>query len=148
MAIKQTTPNEYVQQHLERRIAAGQKALIDTFCYVGESCIKVAREEGNFTDRTGNLRSSIGYVVAQNGKAVMQGGFEQVMSGAEGAKEGAEYIKLLLSKHTKGVVLIVVAGMNYALYVELNNYEVLGNAQLHSRKMVPQILKKLGFIMP
>ena len=36
------------------------------FIEVGERCIIEARDNGAYTDRTGNLRNSVGYVVLLN----------------------------------------------------------------------------------
>ena len=44
--------------------------LADELSYIGEECVKIAREVGNYGDVTGNLRSSIGYEVLYNGKPV------------------------------------------------------------------------------
>lgn len=36
----------------------------------GEEFVKIARLEGNYIDHTGNLRSSIGYVIVKDGRIV------------------------------------------------------------------------------
>lgn len=38
----------------------------------GERFVKYARENGSYEDRTGNLRSSIGYIIVKNGDIVME----------------------------------------------------------------------------
>lgn len=38
----------------------------------GEKFIEVARRSGSYKDQTGNLRSSIGYIIAKNGKVVAE----------------------------------------------------------------------------
>lgn len=35
--------------------------------------------------------------------------------------------------------------MNYAAYVEARNYNVITSAELLANKLVPQIMKQLGF---
>jgi len=86
-------------------------------------------------DQTGNLRSSIGYMVLDNGRITSSSGFDTVNGthggGSEGSTEGKRYIEELASKFPTGIVLIVVAGMDYAAYVEdMENKDVLASAEL------------------
>lgn len=120
------------------------KAIVDAFENVGEEAITFAREPhaGDWVDRSGNLRSSIGYMVTYNGEAVTTKGFKETPStdgsginGKEGAEEGKRVIKGLEGTHTEGFALIIVAGMNYAEYVQAyKDYDVLAGAELHARK--------------
>ena len=68
MGIVQKTPmseiDEYIAQQMERII----NALIYNLQYVGERCLNAARETNSYKDQTGNLRSSIAYVIASDGK--------------------------------------------------------------------------------
>jgi len=41
------------------------------------------------------------------------------------------------------LVLIVIAGMKYAAYVEAMNYDVLTSSELYARKRVPELIEKL-----
>lgn len=100
------------------------------FIEVGERCITEARDNGSYTDRTGNLRSSVGYVVLLDG-------VEQSQSNIN--KLNRKQFDIIKAKYTKGLVLIVVAGMNYAAYVEAKGYNVLSSAEL----MAENILKQL-----
>ena len=43
--------------------------------------------------------------------------------------------------------MIVSTGMSYAAYVEARNYNVLTSSELLANKLVPQIMKQLGFEM-
>lgn len=114
---------------------------VKAFTYVGEACLREARENGNYIDRTGNLRASIGYVVLVDGKTVSESGY----SNTEGGAKGEKLISDLKKQYSKGIVLIVSAGMNYAAYVEARNYNVITSAELLAEKLVPQILTKIGF---
>lgn len=118
-----------------------EKRCIRAFTYVGELCLSEARTNGNYIDRTGNLRNSIGYVVLKDGKTVAESGFANTEGGAKGEK----LISSLKKQYHKGIVLIVSAGMNYAAYVEARNYNVITSAELLADKLVPQILTKIGF---
>lgn len=146
MPIKQLTPKSAINQLIEKRLNDSKQKIIKSFCFVGESCIVEGRDNGAYTDQTGNLRSSIGYVVLVDGVAYKRSSFEQVKKGAEGVLEGEKFLETLISKYKKGIVLIVVAGMNYAAYVDALGLNVLTSAELLAEKMVPEIMTKLGFI--
>lgn len=63
----------------------------------------------------------------------------------KGAKEGNDFMSKLISENSKGIVLIVVAGMNYARYVEKMGLNVLDSSEMLAKKLVPRMLKDLGF---
>lgn len=125
------------------------KAIVDIFSYIGEEAIKLAREDhaNNWIDQTGNLRSSIGYMVTYDGKEVQTSGFypttAQKGNGKEGQAEGKRVVEGLKGTHTEGFALVVVAGMNYAEYVEANGRDVLASAELHARKRLPEMMERI-----
>lgn len=125
------------------------KAIVAIFSYIGEEAIKLAREDhaNNWTDRTGNLRSSIGYMITYNGKEVHTNGFSTTSApdgdGKEGQAEGKRVVEGMKGTHTEGFALIVVAGMNYAEYVEATGRDVLASAELHARKKLPEMMERI-----
>jgi len=139
------TPMSSIEDYMNKEIAKKEKELLNVFCYVGETCIKEARESGAYQDQTGNLRSSIGYVVLRDGVAYQSSNFDQVKGGSDGAKEGEAFLNSIIQGYRQGLVLIVVAGMNYAAYVDALGLNVLTSAELIAEQLVPQMLKKLGF---
>ena len=57
-----------------RFLAAIDEEIIDRLCRIGEEVVTLAKlipPERGFTDRTGNLRSSIGYVVCKDGQPIL-----------------------------------------------------------------------------
>ena len=124
-----------------------EDAILNILMYVGESCITEARDNGSYMDQTGNLRSSIGYVVVRDGKIVGMKVGEQVKEGTEGKGKAESYMTRLASEHSTGISLIVVAGMNYAVYVEGRGKNVLSSSELLAECIVPQMLEQLGFIV-
>lgn len=75
-----------------------------------------------YKDQSGNLTSSIGYVLIDNGTVIGEYGFEQIKPAAtEGPPAGRNYATQLAASYTSGLGVIVVAGMNYAAYVEARN---------------------------
>jgi hypothetical protein len=120
---------------------------IRALAYLGEKCVIEAMDrpqEASWFDQSGNLRSSIGYVIVHNGKIIKYSEFNQVKQGTDGIKEGKELAKELAKQYTSGYALIVVAGMNYAELVEaMDNKNVLASAELFARGELPKMMVKL-----
>jgi len=133
-----------IERMLKDKIEKYQEKIVRVLRYVGEKCINEAREYGSYQDRTGNLRSSIGYIILKDGKPIEKGGFKITKSGGNGQKEGETFINKIISQYPKGFVLVVVAGMKYASYVEARNYNVLTSAELLAEREVPKLLKALS----
>lgn len=93
----------------------------------GEEFVKIARQKGAYQDRTGNLRSSIGYVIAKDGKVLTEN-FELSKEGNEksrGMREAKRLTSDLIGLYKNGWVLIGVAAMPYAAAVEaIHNLDV------------------------
>ena len=51
----------------------------------------------------------------------------------------------MISQNPAGIVLIVVAGMDYAAYVEAKGLNVLDTSEIMAKKLVRRTLKRLGF---
>ena len=144
MPIRQITPMSEIDRYTEQRLKGLEQAAIRTLAYCGELCLNVARSTNSYKDQTGNLRSSIGYVVAVDGRIVSQSSFETVKEGGQGSKQGAAFAKQLVRSFPKGICLIVVAGMEYATHVKNRGYDVLDSSELTADRIVPYMLKQLG----
>lgn len=97
--------------------------------------MKTAKNNDTYTDRTNNLRSSIGYVLYKDGQKV-SASFEKAgdgkdSDGAVGAKEGLAYADSVANSFNRGYVVVLVAGMDYAAYVEAKGYDVITGASLN-----------------
>ena len=146
MPIKRLSPRNQAKKFLDDLLRRKIQALIIRLDFVGLECIREARINRKYTDQTGNLRSSTGYCVLYNGKVVKRSSLEVVKPTAtKGAKEGNDFMSKLISENSKGIVLIVVAGMNYARYVEKMGLNVLDSSEMLAKKLVPRMLKDLGF---
>ena len=110
-------------------------ALIKSYKYIGEQIVNNARMNANFTDQTGNLRHSIGYKVYNNGRSI-----EENFQGSDEGMTAGKSIADELGKSTKGINLIVVAGMDYASYVEDRGYDVISGSIL-SKNQVDEYFK-------
>ena len=145
MPIKLVTPKSEIDAYIEHYRDNAQQAIIKTFSYVGESCIREARVNGSYMNQTGNLRSSIGYAVVVDGQIVKTKVSAQVMNGVDGKSAATSFLARLSSEYPSGIYLIVVAGMNYASYVEGRGKNVLTSAELLAERLVPQLLEQIGF---
>lgn len=139
MGIKCTTPESEIDAYYDRCLQSKRQKMIDAFKYVGEKAVEEARNNHRYENQTENLESSIGYCVLEDGKVIFGGDF--VGNGQQGTEKGRKYLESLLSKYSKGIALIVVAGMEYAAYVEAKNLNVLDSAELMAEKLLPEILK-------
>lgn len=139
--------NREAQKHLQRTIALLQ--------YVGETVVNDIRTShiSNWTDQTGNLRSSIGYIITMDGKPIGESKFDKVigpkadeaLNEPDGTTEGRNYAHQLASLYPNGIALIVVAGMEYASYVEKrDNKTVLAQGEVEARRLVEQMIRELN----
>lgn len=138
---------------LRKDLVEKRSDLINALVYkmrtIGEACIKIARElkpeDGSFQDVTGNLRSSIGYIVLYNGK-VMQYGAPVQKSGSKGdgsagVAAGNALLSKMKSEYPSGVVLVLCAGMKYAAFVEnVRHKHVLIDAELEAERLLNEFM--------
>lgn len=121
--------------------------VIRALSMLGEQCVRYARErsaQDSWIDRTGNLRSSIGYVIVKGRRIVSMSSFDTVKGGGEGSSTGKKLAEDLGAMFPNDYVLVVVAGMNYAEYVEaMDSKDVLASPELFARKNLPGMLSKL-----
>src|SRR5690606_3404962 len=115
------------------RLVNMEQVIVDRFINIGLQFVRDARIKADFKDRTGNLRSSIGFLVLKDGKVVRED-FEQSNAGTDkktGINRGLEFAQQI-PELEKGVSLVVVAGMQYAVYVEAMGYDVLTGSSLEA----------------
>lgn len=172
MGIKANFTQDDVRKRFDAFLEQTEKKQIVRLRRLGEMCMVEARRNGSYMDRTGNLRSSIGYGVFVDGVAIHKSDFpavsveprvilEQRMrkkpdgstvlydakvkiggNGGSGVKSGSALVEEI-GKETKGVALVVVAGMNYASYVEAKGHNVLSSAEHLAERELPRMLDKL-----
>ena len=111
--------------------------IIYALSYLGEEAVNKARRLNSYTDRTGNLRSSLGYAVISDGKSV----FEEFngSGGSVGVSKGKELLNELKTENPKGIILFVFAGMTYAAAVEAKNFDVITGAVPNKSKVTKTI---------
>ncbi len=147
MGIRMTTKLSEVHDMLMREAERVERLTIRALSKLGEQCVTKIRDRAgdkSWYDQTGNLRSSVGYVIAHNKNIIQYSTFNQVNQGSEGVKTGKDLAKELAKRYSNNYVLIVVAGMNYAEFVEaMDNKDVLASTELWAIEQVPLMLEKL-----
>jgi len=149
------TPEEFVKQ-MNFDIDEINKMCVDTLRWAMLKAVGYAREMGKpdareFTQRTGALRSSIGFQIYRDGQLVNENFVKSPPSkekkkdgtpkykdkSGEGLSTGQDYSEKLVKSETVNIVGVMVAGMHYAVYVEnLYGYDVLAGATLRLRELV------------
>ncbi len=122
-----------------------ERQIIESLSRIGEEVVTLAKlipPERGFTDRTGNLRSSIGYVVCRDGRPINIA-FEAVKGGHVGVHTGQKLALEVGRKYAEGYTLVVVAGMDYAVYVESKGRDVLTSAESEAGKLLEQHLRDM-----
>ncbi|HEV8079558.1 MAG TPA: hypothetical protein VGP43_02515 [Chitinophagaceae bacterium] len=163
------TPVE-IENLLKQKVAEIENEIIDRLIFIGETFVNNARnktfdqnyidainslayakgerraiiEEATpgFKDHTQNLRSSIGYLILKNGEPV----FNAFEGGSPEGKAIGLRIATEASKkfgHTKGIVLIVVAGMSYSSYVESKGYDVITGSSIIAENDLRKAIKEM-----
>jgi len=118
--------------------------------YVGEAFVKEARSINTYKDQTGNLRSSIGYIIVQNGQ-IKHEDFEESSDGTDrvtGLEKGKEHA-LSIGQKSRWV-FVGVAGMDYALALESGQrdgyttppLDVITGSSEAARQMLERLLRK------
>lgn len=151
MGIKPTFKVADVRKRMDAFMDAIQRRQVERLQRLGEKCVTYAREAhpNDWEDQTGNLRSSIGYMVFVDGVAVHNSPFGQVTPRNpqenvqyDGGKRGETLCKSIGEK-TSGICLVVVAGMHYAVHVESKGRDVLTGAEHLAERELPKELEKL-----
>lgn len=121
---------------------------------VGEAmelaCMNVvaeARIAGTYTDRTSNLRSSIGFMIKDNGRVIAENfqhagaGTADGSNGIAKAKSAAEKASMLYGDQ---LIAVIVAGEDYAVYVESKGFDVITGSMLHFADRFKQYFEAAG----
>lgn len=148
MPITQLTPKQEIERYMDEQASRLRQVILRNLAYIGEQCLNKARSTDSYKDQTGNLRSSIGYVIVEDGKVIQASDFAPSEKGTDKAKgqaTGKAYAAELAARFPSGLTLLVVAGMNYATYVSAKGYDVLDSAELLADQLTDKLLKDLGF---
>lgn len=138
---------EEVTKELAKQLVRKEMLVERAMLISGEKAVNAQRttHANDYMDQTGNLRSSIGYVVANNGQIVGESSFSVVKQGIEGGKKGREFAERNANDTGTDIVLTMVAGMEYAKYVQdIHHKDVLYTAELVAEREIKNRLKTIG----
>lgn len=133
-----------LKKYIDGQLAKIQEFVYNEFLFIGLEFVRTARINADFTDRTGNLRSSIGFLILKNGQ-VLKEDFEEAEAGTErtpGKIKGRDYA-LEVAKDFQGFVLVVVAGMQYAAAVEARGFDVLTSSAFAAEDEIKKSIEKI-----
>ena len=103
--------------------------IIATLIKVGEICVREAKANGDYVNRTGRLRNSIGFVVSKDSRVIYSSSSNPPSNSQSGV----------------GIKLFVFADTEYAEHVEARGKNVLASSELMAEVLVPRLMKQLGF---
>lgn len=131
-----------LQNYLKRFVVRVEKALVYNMEALVAQLQNHAKQSAGYQDQTSNLKGSIGGVVLKDGRPISYKGFDA--GGEEGNTQGLEYINSLISNYGSGYTILIVAGMEYATYVEnYHNLNVLAKTELKLQRDIPKMLERL-----
>ncbi|KUJ56448.1 hypothetical protein AR686_07755 [Chryseobacterium aquaticum subsp. greenlandense] len=139
-----------INSYLQKRLDTLDGLMLRNLNYLGMECVNLAKSLDTYTDRTGNLRNSIGYVVVKHGN-VVSSVFEEGSRGPDynsqetpGEVVGEAFAKSLAKEFGNGYAVIVVAGMEYASYVEdVKHLDVIAPAKSFAQTRINQIAQSI-----
>lgn len=121
-------------------------AAIQAMGKLGMECVNHARQipkDIGFEDHTGNLRSSIGFKLFVDGKPVMDD-YRKVLNGDEGMAKGKALADEVGQRcQSDQIMLVVTAGMEYAIYVESKGRDVITSAESLCYENLPKLRTRI-----
>ncbi|PSR54156.1 hypothetical protein AHMF7605_11805 [Adhaeribacter arboris] len=135
-----------INRMLEKRLEGLHNAVFSRLQLIGLEFVRNAREFGEYNDITGNLRSSIGFLILKDGQ-IVENNFQAADKGtdrATGMARGQALAEELAARHSAGYVLIVVAGMEYAASVESKGKDVLTGSSLTAETQLQEAIQAIG----
>lgn len=136
---------DMVEDFFDRFTDRAEETIFKHLSAAGEKFVKVARESGRYLDHTGNLRSSIGYIIVKDGDVISEN-YQLSEKGTDrhtGLNQGQKLIKEIAEVYPNGYVLIGVAGMDYAACVEARGYDVISKACIQCEDYLRRASKRI-----
>jgi hypothetical protein len=143
-----------IEKTLEAFADSKKRQGVEAMIYAGELFVNLAREHGTYTDRTGNLRNSIGYAIAENGRvskfaletrSYQNADAESVKGGEEARSAARNVAEEVARENPIGHILIGFAGMEYAAAVESRGYDVISGYMPEVEAALKEALRAAGF---
>lgn len=142
--VKQQTPAMIIQALETACIQVIQKARLQGLGQQSRAKRKKGEKKQFWEDDTHRLRSSLGYKIYQDGKEVASN-FQS--TGGEKGDEGVQIGQQRAAEAVAGIpgiVAVVVAGADYASYVEAKGYDVLTGSAMQLQQLFEAELRNLN----
>lgn len=157
MALKPRHTAKTLDAEMERRLAIIRQYVIQKLSILGVQAANHARTQRGYTDQTGNLVNSTGFIILENGKNIFEdfkvtykGGKTVDINGEpakDGLQEGRNYLNEIAAQFSnfRGYALVIGAGMDYASTVEhLRGKNVLAATELWLRDEFPKMMAEIN----
>lgn len=128
-------------RELRQASARYEQEVVKVLIKAGEQATGIARQTRTYEDQKGNLTASIGYGVVNNGRLVYVGGFDDSHEGGTIGRQALQQTASEIGRVPYAVIL--VAGMEYATYVNRKGFAVLDGAQTRIDKIVQNLLTQI-----
>ena len=146
MAITRRTPQSEISNTIVASTRNLDRAIIHSMEVAGQQGTNEARAHGEYTDQTGNLRSSTGYVISDEGAIESSSSFDAVKNGSDGATQGKNLAKSIAGSIKGKKAIVLVAGMDYAPYLQAKGRKVMGDAEEIIKRSLTKQFNDLGLI--
>lgn len=123
-------------QYFQQQVELAMKLLLQEF---GEKLVAFAKDTHTYTDRTGNLTNSISYAIVRHKEILYYNEVQREEANTAALKVAMKMAESLSDAYS----LIVVAGMNYAAFVESRGYNVILPAELKAKQEFTNKVKPL-----
>jgi hypothetical protein len=135
---------------ISSQLGAWQQSCIDKMVQamglLGAKCVNHARKipkDIGFEDQTGNLRSSIGFKIFVGGNPVRED-YRKVKDGEKGMENGKALADDVGQEcGSRQIMLVVTAGMEYAVHVESLGRDVIASSEQMAGRLFPEYMKRV-----
>lgn len=147
MPIKCKTDISKIFAQIDAKTELARQDFQDAFELTCRELVNRAKGVNTYKDQTNNLRSSIGFVVYDNGEKITEqftkGGKGVDGDGAKGIQEAMMEAEIAAKKYPNALVGIIVAGMEYAMYVEAKGYDVITGSCTQAKQILESYIKAM-----
>ena len=147
MPIKCTTDMSKLFAKIDAKTEEAKASYTEAFEMACLDIFNLAKKTNTYKDQTNNLRSSIGFILYDRGELVTENfgmaGIGVEGDGSKGIVEGKRIAEEASKTHPESLIGVIVAGMEYALYVEAKGYDVLTGSCLQAKIVLEKYIKAL-----
>lgn len=141
--IRMVTKIDDIEKAIKRMAQIYEECVIEEFIEWAKKDDEYLRANNGFNDQTGNLRSSLGAAVYKDAQLMFMTPFATVLNGSRGSAEGRKAVESLAERTRGRIVKVMVAGMNYAQYVEdIDSKDVLESRRIQCEKEAHDVMER------